>query len=69
MDKIISNPNFANEIRAAKAAGHIPKSLPENRRAWEVAQGLEANFFQTMLGSMFEGVDGEGPLGSAAGGQ
>jgi len=43
--------------------------VPVDRKAWETAQGLEASFFQTMLGSMFEGVKGEGTLGTAATGQ
>lgn len=69
MERIASNPNFANEIRQAQARGLIPATTPINRTAWETAQGLEANFFQTMLGTMFEGLDGEGPLGNAATGQ
>lgn len=66
---IASNPNYAFEIRQAKAAGLLPKGMPENKKAWETAQGLEANFFQTMIGSMFEGIKGEGLLGTAATGQ
>ena len=66
---LTSNPNFAAEIQNAKNAGLLPKSMPVNKKAWETAQGLEANFFQTMLGSMFEGLDGEGPMGSGGTGQ
>jgi len=69
MEKIASNPNFAQDINKAKAAGLLPKTAPLNRKAWETAQGLEANFFQTMIGSMFEGLEGEGPMGNAATGQ
>lgn len=64
-----SNPNFAAEIRRAIASGELPKNAPVNRKAWETAQGLEANFFQTMLGTMFEGVQGEGLMGAEAPGQ
>lgn len=53
------------DIHRAQARGDLPKSAPINKRAWETAQGLEANFFQTMLGSMFEGVEGEGPMGGS----
>lgn len=67
MTAIASNPNFASEIQRAKTAGLLPSSTPVNKRAWETAQGLEANFFQTMLGSMFEGVSGEGPMGAGPG--
>ena len=67
MNPIGNNPNFAVEIQRAKSAGLIPQGTPVNRRAWETAQGLEANFFQTMLGSMFEGLDGEGPMGNGPG--
>lgn len=66
---ISSNPNYAAEIQRAKAAGLLPKGLPENRKAWETAQGLESNFFSTMIGTMLEGVQGEGMLGTAATGQ
>ena len=66
---IASNPNYAAEIERAKAAGYLPKNAPVNRKAWETAQGLEANFFQTMIGSMFEGVQGEGLMGTSATGQ
>ena len=64
MNPIATNTNFAAEIKAAKTAGLMPKGLPENKKAWETAQGLEANFFNTMLSSMFEGLSGEGPMGS-----
>jgi flagellar protein FlgJ len=67
--QIAANPNFAADIERAKAAGLLPKSIPANRKAWETAQGLEANFFQTMLGAMFEGVQGEGMMGTSATGQ
>ena len=67
--KIAANPNFAADIERAKAAGLLPKNIPANRKAWETAQGLEANFFQTMIGSMFEGVQGEGQMGTSATGQ
>jgi Rod binding domain-containing protein len=63
------NPNYAADIRQAQARGELPKGIPANRKAWETAQALEANFFQTMLGSMFEGVKGEGPMGDDAMGQ
>jgi len=66
---IAVNPNYAAEIARAKASGLIPKGTPVNKKAWETAQGLEANFFQTMLGSMFEGVQGDGPMGNSATGQ
>ncbi|MCA0399625.1 MAG: rod-binding protein [Proteobacteria bacterium] len=69
MNPIASNPNFAAEIQRAKSAGLLPKGTPVNRKAWETAQGLEANFFQTMVGSMFEGVKGEGAMGTEATGQ
>lgn len=69
MTAIATNGNYALDINRAKAMGQMPKNLPVNKRAWETAQGLEANFFQTMLGAMFEGVDGEGPMGNAAQGQ
>jgi peptidoglycan hydrolase FlgJ len=67
--KVTPNPNYAADIQRAKTAGLLPKGMPENRKAWETAQGLEANFFQTMLGAMFEGVKGEGQMGTAATGQ
>lgn len=67
MTAIASNPDYAAQIQQAKAAGFLPKNMPVNKKAWETAQGLEANFFQTMLGSMFEGVDGEGPMGNGPG--
>lgn len=67
--QIASNPNFAADIQRAKAAGYLPKNAPEIRKAWETAQGLEANFFQTMIGTMFEGVQGEGLMGTSATGQ
>lgn len=67
--KIAANPNFAADIERAKAAGLLPKSMPADRKAWETAQGLEANFFQTMLGAMFEGVQGDGLMGTSATGQ
>jgi peptidoglycan hydrolase FlgJ len=67
--KIATNSNYAAEIERAKAAKLLPQNAPVNKRAWETAQGLEANFFQTMLGTMFEGIDGEGPMGTAATGQ
>jgi len=66
---ISSNPNYALDIRQAQAAGKLSKNVPVNKKAWEVAQGLEANFFQTMIGSMFEGVKGEGLMGTSATGQ
>ena len=66
---IASNPNYALDIRQAQAAGRLSKNAPVNRKAWETAQGLEASFFQTMVGSMFEGVKGEGMMGTAATGQ
>jgi Rod binding domain-containing protein len=66
---INSNPNYAVDIQRAKAAGLLPQSVPENRKAWETAQGLEANFFNTMVSAMFEGVKGEGQMGNAATGQ
>jgi Rod binding domain-containing protein len=69
MQKIATNSNYAVEINQAKAAGLLPKNAPVNKKAWETAQGLEANFFQTMVGAMFEGVDGEGPMGTSATGQ
>lgn len=69
MTPIATNPNFAAEIEQAKRAGLLPKGIPANRKAWETAQGLEANFFQTMLGSMFEGIKGEGMMGTEATGQ
>jgi Rod binding domain-containing protein len=67
MNPIGANADYASQIRQAQNAGLLPKNAPVNRRAWEVAQGLEANFFQTMLGSMFEGVEGEGPMGAGPG--
>lgn len=67
MNPVGSNPNYASEIARAKSAGLLPQGAPVNRRAWETAQGLEANFFQTMLGTMFEGIEGEGPLGNGPG--
>ncbi|CAN1545781.1 chemotactic signal-response protein CheL [Rhabdaerophilaceae bacterium] len=67
MNPIAANQNFAIEIQRAKSAGLIPQGTPVNRRAWETAQGLEANFFQTMLGTMFAGLEGEGPMGSGPG--
>ena len=67
MTALRSNPDYAIQIQQAQAAGLLPKGAPVNRKAWETAQGLEANFFQTMLGSMFEGVDGEGPMGAGTG--
>lgn len=67
--KIATNSNYAVEIERAKTAKLLPQNTPVNKRAWETAQGLEANFFQTMLGTMFEGIDGEGPMGTAATGQ
>jgi peptidoglycan hydrolase FlgJ len=66
---IASNPNYALDIRQAQARGQLPKNIPVNKKAWEVAQGLEANFFQTMIGTMFNDVEGEGPMGKAATGQ
>jgi Rod binding domain-containing protein len=69
MQPIARNTNYAVEIERAKTAGLLPKSAPVNQKAWETAQGLEANFFQTMLGTMFEGIEGEGPMGNAATGQ
>lgn len=66
---IAANPNYAVEIHRAKAAGLLPKGMPEDRKAWETAQGLEANFFNTMVSTMFEGVQGEGAMGTAATGQ
>lgn len=66
---ISSNPNYALDIRQAQAAGRLPKNMPVNKKAWETAQGLEANFFQTMIGTMFEGIKGEGQMGTAATGQ
>ncbi|PPD15617.1 MAG: rod-binding protein [Methylobacterium sp.] len=67
MTAIASNSDYAIQIQQAKAAGLLPKNMPVNRKGWETAQALEANFFQTMLGSMFEGVDGEGPMGNGPG--
>ena len=69
MNPIASNPNFAQEIQQAKNAGQMPKGMPVNKKAWETAQGLEANFFQTMIGTMFEGIQGDGPMGTSATGQ
>lgn len=69
LNGITPNPNFATDIRQAQARGHLPKGIAFNKKAWETAQGLEANFFQTMLGSMFEGVKGEGIMGAEAQGQ
>ena len=69
MQPIATNGNYAAEINRAKAAGLLPKDMSVNKRAWETAQGLEANFFQTMIGTMFEGIEGEGPMGNAATGQ
>ena len=66
---IASNPSFAADIARAKASGQLSKSAPVNRKAWETAQGLEANFFTTMVGAMFETAGGEGPMGTAATGQ
>ncbi len=66
---IASNPNFAVDIRQAQARGHLPKGIPVNKKAWETAQGLEANFFQTMIGTMFEEIKGEGQMGTSATGQ
>lgn len=66
---IASNPNYAIQIEQAKKAGLIPKNVPANKKAWETAQGLEANFFQTMVGTMFDGIKGEGAMGTAATGQ
>jgi peptidoglycan hydrolase FlgJ len=60
---------YALAIEQAKARGHMPKSMPINQKAWETAQNFEASFFQSMLGSMFETVEGEGPLGGAGTGQ
>jgi peptidoglycan hydrolase FlgJ len=67
--QIASNPNYAAEIQRAKSAGLLPKGTPENKKAWETAQGLEANFFQTMIGTMFQGLEGEGMMGTKATGQ
>ncbi|MCA1952701.1 MAG: rod-binding protein [Hyphomicrobiales bacterium] len=69
INAITPNPNFAIDIRKAIARGDLPKNIPQNRKAWETAQALEANVFQTLLGAMFEGVKGEGLLGDAATGQ
>ncbi|HRE21786.1 MAG TPA: rod-binding protein [Rhabdaerophilum sp.] len=69
MNGITSNPNFALDIRQAQAAGKLSKNAPLNQKAWETAQGLEASFLQTMLGTMFEGVKGEGMMGAEATGQ
>lgn len=66
---IASNANYAIDIRQAQARGQLPKGAPVNKKAWETAQGLEANFFQTMISSMFEGVKGEGLMGTEATGQ
>lgn len=57
--------SYLQDIQRAQLRGDLPKSVPINKKGWETAQGLEANFFQTMLGSMFEGVQGEGPMGGA----
>jgi peptidoglycan hydrolase FlgJ len=64
-----SNSQFALEIQQAKAAGRLSKNAPVNQKAWQTAQGLEASFFQTMLGTMFEGLKGEGMMGTEATGQ
>ncbi len=66
---IATNPDYATQIQRAKNAGLLARAAPENRKAWETAQGLEANFLNTMLSAMFEGVQGEGTLGTAATGQ
>ena len=66
---IASNPNFAQEIRQAQKSGQLSANTTVNKKAWETAQGLEANFFQTMIGTMFEGIKGEGQMGTAATGQ
>ncbi len=66
---IASNPNYALDIRQAQASGKLSKNLPVNKKAWETAQGLEANFFQTMISTMFEGIKGEGQMGTEATGQ
>jgi flagellar protein FlgJ len=67
--QINANPNYASDIQRAKTAGLLPQSMPENKKAWETAQGLEANFFQTMVGTMFQGIEGEGMMGTKATGQ
>lgn len=69
MMKIASAPNFALDIQRAQAAGKLDKNAPANKKAWETAQGLEASFFQTMIGTMFEGLKGEGMMGTSATGQ
>jgi Rod binding domain-containing protein len=51
-----------------EASGIAPSAPPVSPadRGWKTAQGLEANFFRTMLGVMFEGIGKEGPLGGSA---
>lgn len=69
MNTIAANPNYALDIQKAQAAGKLSKNAPLNQKAWETAQGLEASFLQTMIGTMFEGIKGEGLMGSEATGQ
>jgi peptidoglycan hydrolase FlgJ len=64
-----STGGYALAIEQAKARGQMPKSMPVNKKAWETAESFEASFFQSMLGSMFETVEGEGPLGGSGTGQ
>jgi peptidoglycan hydrolase FlgJ len=69
MDAAAPNSTAAIAIRQAQAAGKLSKNAPVNPKAWDTAQGLEASFLQVMLGSMFEGIKGEGMMGSEATGQ
>jgi len=69
MTPVTSNSNYALDIRQAQAAGKLSKNAPLNPKAWETAQGLEASFLQTMIGTMFEGIKGEGPMGNEGAGQ
>lgn len=65
----ISSSLAALQIAQAKRQGVLPKNAAVNPKAWSTAQGLEANFFQTMVGAMFEGVKGDGPMGGEGSGQ
>jgi flagellar protein FlgJ len=38
---------------------------PWAAKAWKTAQDFEAQFLKSMLEQAFQGLDGEGPLGSA----
>jgi Rod binding domain-containing protein len=44
------------------------RTTPEAKKAWATAQGFESVFLSTLLSPMFEGLQGDGPLGDEGAG-